>query len=103
MGFFPPPSVVCEVLRQDMQAGGAVVARASQESGSRHRPSISNMLLVPITPPITTHVTIVPVVDLVSSCSFVCYRLGLLISNFVGLHRRFGLDFEISLRSSAVG
>ncbi|KAK8696308.1 hypothetical protein V6N13_001444 [Hibiscus sabdariffa] len=31
MGFFPPPSVVCEVLRQDMQAGGAVVARASQE------------------------------------------------------------------------
>ncbi|KAK8702342.1 hypothetical protein V6N13_020703 [Hibiscus sabdariffa] len=31
MGFFPPPSVVYEVLRQDMQASGAVVARASHE------------------------------------------------------------------------
>ncbi|KAK8717535.1 hypothetical protein V6N13_044798 [Hibiscus sabdariffa] len=29
--FFHSPIVVCEVLRQDMQAGGTMVARASQE------------------------------------------------------------------------
>ncbi|KAK8633575.1 hypothetical protein V6N13_014420 [Hibiscus sabdariffa] len=85
------------------------------QGGARHCPNISTMLFVSIAHPVTTRATIVSVTDLaleiiyscsqisVSSCSFVCYWLGLPTSNFVDFHGRFGLDLERSLRDSTVG
>ncbi|KAK8640127.1 hypothetical protein V6N13_007887 [Hibiscus sabdariffa] len=73
------------------------------------------MLFVSIAPSATTRATIFSVADFVikiftsysqisvSSYSFVCCWLGLPTSNFVGLHGRFDLDLESSVRSSTVG